>query len=243
MGNILEVKNLTKLFGGLPAVNDVSFDVGEKEILGLIGPNGAGKTTLFNLISGYHTITKGSIFFNGIKISGMLPDKICKMGIARTFQVVKPFGHMTTVENVMVGAFCRYKNPEMARKKAMEAINFVGLANRADMVARSLTIADRKRLEMARALATEPKILLLDEVMAGLRPSELEDTLELIRKIRDSGVTIIVVEHIMRAIMQISERIIVLDHGVLIASGTPVEVANNPVVIESYLGKETSSYA
>jgi branched-chain amino acid transport system ATP-binding protein len=140
MGNILEVKNLIKLFGGLPAVNDVSFDVGEKEILGLIGPNGAGKTTLFNLISGYHTITKGSIFFNGIKISGMLPDKICKMGIARTFQVVKPFGHMTTVENVMVGAFCRYKNPEMARKKAMEVINFVGLANRADMVARSLTI-------------------------------------------------------------------------------------------------------
>ncbi|HHU22934.1 MAG TPA: ABC transporter ATP-binding protein [Clostridiales bacterium] len=243
MSNILEVKNLTKLFGGLPAVNNVSFEVAENEILGLIGPNGAGKTTLFNLISGYHTITKGDIFFKGNKISGMLPDKICKLGIARTFQVVKPFGEMTAVENVMVGAFCRYKNPQIAREKAMEAINYVGLGHYTDMVAKSLTIAERKRLEMARALATEPKVLLLDEVMAGLRPSELEEALDLIRKVRDSGVTIIVVEHIMRAIMQISERILVLDHGVLIASGTPVEVANNPVVIESYLGKETSFYA
>ncbi|NLB53516.1 MAG: ABC transporter ATP-binding protein [Syntrophomonadaceae bacterium] len=241
MKPILEVKKVSKLFGGLPAVNNVSFDLAENEILGLIGPNGAGKTTLFNLISGYHEISKGDILYRGHKISGFLPEQVCSQGIVRTFQVVKPFGEMTVEENVMVGAFCRTADPNRARVKAQETINFVGLDKYAAMQARNLTIADRKRLEFARALATEPKILMLDEVMAGLRPNEVDDSLELIRKVRASGITIIIVEHIMRAIMTICERILVLDHGELIAEGTPQEVTSNKKVIEAYLGKEESA--
>lgn len=241
MKAVLEVKQVSKLFGGLPAVNNVSFNLYEGEILGLIGPNGAGKTTLFNLISGYHEISKGEIFYQGHKISGLLPEQICKQGIVRTFQVVKPFGEMTTEENVMVGAFSRTSNQNVAREKANEALRFVGLDKYATMQARNLTIADRKRLEFARALATEPKILMLDEVMAGLRPNEVDDTLDLIRKVRKTGLTIIIVEHIMRAIMTICERILVLDHGELIAEGTPQEVTSNNRVIEAYLGKEESS--
>lgn len=241
MKPILEVKQVSKLFGGLPAVNNVSFDLAENEILGLIGPNGAGKTTLFNLISGYHEISKGDILYRDHKISGLLPEQVCEQGIVRTFQVVKPFGEMTVEENVMVGAFCRTSDPNSARKKARETINFVGLNKYAAIQARNLTIADRKRLEFARALATEPKILMLDEVMAGLRPNEVDDSLELIRKVRASGITIIIVEHIMRAIMTICERILVLDHGELIAEGTPQEVTSNKKVIEAYLGKEESA--
>ena len=242
MEKILEIKHVSKMFGGLPAVNDVTFDVEKQEILGLIGPNGAGKTTLFNLISGYHSITKGDVFFNGRRITKDVPEKICKMGIARTFQVVKPFGEMTTEGNVMVGSFLRYGKAKEAREKAREVIDFVGLREHVDKPARSLTIADRKRLEFARALATDPMVLMLDEVMAGLRPSEIDETLKLIREIRDSGVTVIIVEHIMRAIMNVCERILVLDHGVLIAEGNPEEVTSNPAVIESYLGKELTNY-
>lgn len=241
MSSVLEIRNVSKLFGGLPAVNNVTFDVKHNEILGLIGPNGAGKTTLFNLISGYHSISRGDIFYQGQKITGMAPYKICKLGIARTFQVVKPFGEMTAEGNVMVGAFCRRQDPIKAREKAREVLEFVGLGKYQNKIARSLTIADRKRLECARALATDPKVLMLDEVMAGLRPNEIDETLELIRKIRNSGVTIIIVEHIMRAIMNVCERLIVLDHGEMIAEGSPEEVTSNPAVIESYLGKEETT--
>ncbi len=238
MGKIIEVVNVSKYFGGLPAVNNVSFDVEEREILGLIGPNGAGKTTLFNLIAGYHTLTHGKVLFQGKLISHLRPNKICDMGVARTFQVVKPFGEMTVEENVMVGAFNLYSDINTVRTKAQEVIERLDLTSERQQPAKSLTIADRKKLELARALATEPKVLMLDEVMAGLRPNEVDAFLNIIRELQASGITIIVVEHIMRAIMSICERLIVLDHGEKIAEGNPQEVTNNPAVIKSYLGKE-----
>lgn len=233
-----EARNLVKRFGGLTAVNNISFTVEQGEIFGLIGPNGSGKTTTFNLISGFYPVTSGEVYFQGQKISGLPPHKICELGIARTFQVVKPLKRMTVLENVMVGAFLRHKDTKHAREKAEEILRFTGLYHKKDVPARSLTLADRKRLEIARALATEPKLLLLDETAAGLNPKETEEAMAVIKKIQESGITIIIVEHVMKVIMSLANRILVINFGKEIARGTPEEVANHPEVIKAYLGEE-----
>jgi branched-chain amino acid transport system ATP-binding protein len=235
---LLEVKNLVKAFGGLKAVNDVTFHVDEGEIFGLIGPNGSGKTTTFNCINNYYSPTSGDIIFKGESIKGLKTHKICQLGIGRTFQVVKPLARMTVLENVTASAFCRVNGISEARGKALKVLEFTNLTNEKDKQAKSLPIGGRKRLEIARALATKPDLMLLDETAAGLNPSELDEAIELIRKMRDSGITILIIEHIMKVIMTISDRIHAINFGQTIASGTPDEVANNPAVIEAYLGGE-----
>ena len=236
MAEALVIKGLSKRFGGLRAVQDVSFSVQENETLALIGPNGAGKTTSFNLMSGFHRPDSGSVLAYGRNITGLRPHDICAHGLARTFQVAKPFGGMTVLANVMTGAFLRDKNTAVARDKAHEAIEFVGLAAREKAAAKDLTTIDQRRLEMARALATQPRLLLLDEVMAGLNPAEIDQAVALIGKLRERGLTIIIVEHVMRAIMAVARRIVVLDHGQKIAEGSPKEIVENPEVIRAYLG-------
>lgn len=235
---ILEVKGVTKTFGGLTAVNDVSFTLPEGEILGLIGPNGAGKTTLFNCINSVYPVTKGEVIFRGQRINGLKTYQVAHLGMARTHQIVRPLNELTVRENVMVGAcFGRHSHHlPAATRIADEVLAFVGLANRADQLASSLNVAQKKRLELARALAAQPYLLLLDEVLAGLNPTEVSNMVEIIRRIRDQGITIIMIEHIMHAIMNLSDRVLVLNYGELIAEGTPEEVANNPQVIEAYLG-------
>jgi len=234
---LFEVKNLVKNFGGLAAVNNVSFKVQQGEILGLIGPNGSGKTTLFNLISNYHLPTKGSVHFKGRDITGLKTNKICKLGIGRTFQVVKPLGRLTVLDNVIAAAFVRAKTRHHATDIALETLEFCELVHRKDVLAKSLPIGERKRLEITRAMATQPELLLLDETAAGLNPSELETAIKLILKIRDRGISIIIVEHIMKVIMTISDRIHAINFGQTIAQGTPAEVARNQAVIEAYLGE------
>ncbi len=236
-----ETKGISKFFGGLAAVNDVSFKVGKGQIYGLIGPNGSGKTTIFNLINAYYPLTKGEIYFEGKKISGLKTFQICGRGIGRTFQVVKPLRRMTVLDNVMASAFLRSKSTAQARDLAMETLDFCNLTSQKDKVAKGLPIASRKRLEIARAMATKPKLLLLDETAAGLNPSELDEAIELIKKIRNSGVTIIIVEHIMKVIMSISERILAINYGMKITEGTPTEVASNHEVIAAYLGEDYSA--
>ena len=235
---ILQAENLTKSFGGLAALKAVSFGVEEGEILGVIGPNGAGKTTLFNVLSGFFRSDQGRVVFAGETVSDLKAPQRCRIGLVRTFQVVKPFGNLTVLQNVMVGSFLRTADPGLARERALEAMELVGLSGRRDTVAKSLTISDRKRLEVARALATRPRLLLLDEVMAGLNPTELVQMLDLLKRIRGRGVTLLVIEHIMAAIMTVSERLLVLHHGEKIAEGAPKEVAGDKRVIDAYLGEE-----
>ena len=234
---MLEVRSLTKFFGGLGAVVDLSFQVKEGEIFGLIGPNGAGKTTVFNLINGFYHPSSGDILFKGESITGLKPSVVCEKGIARTFQVVKPLSRMTVLENVMTSAFLRVNSLNEAEEEALKALEFCSLIHRKDHLAKSLTIGDRKRLEIARALATRPQLILLDETAAGLNPAELDQAIDLIKKIRHQGITILIVEHIMKVIMSISDRIHAINYGQTIAEGTPQEVANNRAVIEAYLGE------
>ncbi|UCE82792.1 MAG: ABC transporter ATP-binding protein [Deltaproteobacteria bacterium] len=235
--NFFAIKDISKNFGGLMALAGVSFQVERGEIFGLIGPNGSGKTTIFNLINQYIPLTSGDILFKGKSIKGMKTHQICHLGVARTFQVVKPLKRMTVLENVMASAFCRVNSLKEAEKLALETLDFSNLLPEKDKPAKSLPIAGRKRLEISRALATKPELLLLDETAAGLNPAELDETMELIRRIRDRGVTIIIVEHIMKLIMSISHRVHAINYGQTIAEGTPEEVANNKEVIEAYLGE------
>jgi branched-chain amino acid transport system ATP-binding protein len=236
MPEALVIRNLSKRFGGLRAVQDLSFSVGEGETVALIGPNGAGKTTSFNLITGYYRPDAGSVLAFGRELVGMPPHGICAHGLARTFQVARPFGKMTALANVMTGAFLRDKHPDAARRRAREAIGFVGLSAKEHVPARDLTAIDQRRLEMARALATEPRLLLLDEVMAGLNPSEIDQAVALVGKLSQRGLTMVIVEHVMRAIMAVARQIVVLDHGQKIAEGNPKEIVANQEVIRAYLG-------
>jgi branched-chain amino acid transport system ATP-binding protein len=239
---ILEGQGVTKYFGGLAAVSHVDFHIDRGEIVGLIGPNGAGKTTLFNLISAAFPISSGEIRFKGNKLNGLKPHRICKMGISRTFQETKVFSNMPVLQNVLVGAF--FGTPNLvsgasAAREAAQALEFVGLSAMSAAPVQDLTLVNQKRVEVARALATKPELLLLDELMAGLNPAEVGEAMELVTKIRDSGVSIFMVEHVMKAIMGVCERIMVLHHGEKIAEGTPQEIAANKKVIEIYLGEET----
>lgn len=237
---ILKVVEVTKTFSGLRAVDDVSFEVQKGNIVGLIGPNGAGKTTLFNVISGYYAPTEGRIFFMGQDISQRRPYHLADMGIGRTFQVVKPFPGLTVLENVIIASFSRHAKRKDAEKHALQILEFTSLAGESHKSAASLTLAGRKRLEISKALALEPKLLLLDEVVAGLNPTEADRTTKLILKLRDRGISILIVEHIMRVIMTISDHIVVLNFGKQIAAGKPEEVAKDPAVIQAYLGENTA---
>jgi len=235
---ILQAKQLTKDFGGLRAVDALDIEIEKGQILGLIGPNGAGKSTAFNCIAGVFPPTSGEIWFDGKKINGLKPWTMCKRGLARTFQIVKPFASKSVLYNVMVGAFATTDKTAQAEAKAQDVLEALHFSDKRDARAGNLTIADRKRLEIARALATEPKILLLDEVMAGLRPAEVDEMVAIIKGLRDNGVTIFVIEHIMRAIMALSDRIVVIHFGKKISEGTPQDVASDENVIKAYLGDE-----
>ena len=238
---ILEGEGVTKYFGGLAAVDDVDFHVDQGEVVGLIGPNGAGKTTLFNLISATYSPKPGIIRFKDINITRKKPYQICRMGIARTFQMVKIFGNLSVIENVRIGAFfggSTTVSSANATKESLELLEYVGLSEVANTPARDLTLANQKRLEVARALATKPELLLLDELMAGLNQTEVAEAMQSVKKIRDKGITIVMIEHVMKAIMNVCDRIIVLHHGQKIAEGTPQEIANSKTVVEVYLGEE-----
>jgi branched-chain amino acid transport system ATP-binding protein len=235
---ILELNQVKKYFGGIKAIEDFSLSVDEGEIVGLIGPNGAGKSTLFNCVAGVFPPTAGEIFFQGDKVNRQKPWDLCRKGLARTFQIVKPFATRTVLYNVMVGTFATTAKRSEAERRALEVLRRLHMEDKKDVRSGSLTIADRKRLEIAKALATRPKLLLLDEVMAGLRPTEVDEMVAIIKSLRDDGMTIFVIEHIMRAIMALSDRIAVLHFGTKIAEGPPQQVAHDERVIKAYLGDE-----
>lgn len=234
---MLSVENVTKRFGGLVAVDDVSFEVEAGTILGLIGPNGAGKTTLFNVINGFLSPEEGSVTVNGTDLTTSGPDTHAKHGMARTFQLVKPFGTLSVLENVMVGAFLETRSREEAERRARETLELLEIDHLADTPAPSITVAEKKKMELCRAVATDPEILLVDEIIAGLHETEMQEIMDALRQINDQGTTIILIEHVMDALMEISDRIIVLNEGSLIADGTPEAIANDDQVIEAYLGQ------
>jgi len=235
---ILSIKGLRKSFGGLLALNDVDFDIFPGQIVGLIGPNGAGKTTVFHLVSGFYKPDHGTISFKGTELTGLRADQVCKIGISRAFQIVRPFIGLTVFQNVLIGSFNRAQNRREAHHQCLNTLELTGLTKFKDQRANHLTLAGKKRLEIAKALSTNPEVLLLDEVMAGLTPVETEEIMVLIRTINSRGITIIAIEHVMAAIMSLSHRIVVLNYGKKIAEGTPEEIANNEDVIGVYLGEE-----
>ncbi len=237
---ILEIRRVSKFFGGLAANSDVSFSMEQGMIMGLIGPNGAGKTTLFNCITGYYPPSRGEVVFGGRRMNGLHPDTVCKLGMARTWQKVRPLAKMTVLDNVMVGALCRTNSLAAAREIAREQLAVVHMGSRTDVLAGSLPIGERKKLEVARVLATRPKLLLLDEVMGGLNPAECEEIIRLILDIRKIGITQMVIEHNMKAIMRISDRIVVLNSGEKLAEGSPQEIVANPAVVQAYLGESNA---
>jgi branched-chain amino acid transport system ATP-binding protein len=237
MSALLEVRDVGRRFGGLQALADVSFDVNEGEIMGVIGPNGAGKTTLFNVITGYDAPDAGTVALRGAPITGLPPHRICRLGVARTFQISKPFANLSVLEAVRIGALNRTPGMEAATARAREILEMLGLAAKRGQLGRHLTVAERKRLELARALATGPSLLLMDEVAAGLRPGEVQEMIALVRGIAARGVTVLIIEHVLEAVMRLSARIVVLNHGQVIAQGPPEALVNDPRVIEAYLGE------
>lgn len=240
--SLIEVRNVSKQFGGLAALTDVSFVLNKGEILGLIGPNGAGKTTMFNVINGFYPPTKGDVLLKGERVSNLKPHVLCKLGVARTFQIVKPLQRMSTLDNVIASAFIRSKTKAQAEEIALEVLKFTNLYDDRNLISKGLPLGKRKRLEIARALATQPEIILLDESFAGLNPTEINEQIEIVNKIRtERGITILIIEHHMKVIMSISDRIVVLTYGQKIAEGTPSEIGHNPLVIEAYLGEEQSA--